>query len=372
MSVSIQGLTKRFGQEAAVANLTLHVSTGEILVLLGPSGCGKSTTMRCIAGLERAELGSVAIGDRVVFDAADKVDIPPHKRRVGMVFQSYAVWPHMTVGQNVAFPLQMQKQPRREVDRRVAEIVSQLGLQGLEKRGASKLSGGQMQRVALARSLVMQPDIILFDEPLSNLDAKLRELLRFELKELHHELGFTSVYVTHDQQEAFGLADRIAVMRSGRIEQIDSAEGLYERPRSVFVADFLGIANIFAGKASARADGAIEFALDDVPIRIVADADGQPEPDEVTHCAIRPEDLTIQPAQAATSSAASEIRCAVATRQLLGATSRYHLRVAEKLDLYAVDRRRAGADRPGDDVVATVPADRVLLLADPEADDHAR
>ncbi len=248
-AVRIEGLHKKFGDQVALESLDLTVRQGEFLVLLGPSGCGKTTTMRSIAGLETPTDGRISIGGRTVFDRAKKIEVSPSARNVGMVFQSYAIWPHRTVAQNVSFPLKMQKVPRKEMNARVDQVLELVGLEGLGGRSASMLSGGQMQRVALARSVVMRPNVLLLDEPLSNLDAKLRERLRVELKETQQELGTTSIYVTHDQAEALALADRIVLMRKGVIEQIATPLDLYQRPATRFAAEFVGMNNVLTGRA---------------------------------------------------------------------------------------------------------------------------
>ena len=270
MEIKVRNLTVKFGDNVAVNDLSLDIEDGEMLVLLGPSGCGKTTTMRGLVGLQKPAAGSIAIGDEVVYDSTRGVNVPTNARNIGMVFQSYAIWPHLTVAQNVAFPLRMQKVPKAEIRQRVEAVLESVGLQDFGPRGASRLSGGQMQRVALARSLVMRPRMLLLDEPLSNLDAKLREKLRYELRELQQSLGMTAVYVTHDQSEALALADRIAVMRKGIIEQLAGPVEMYRNPRTSFVADFLGVDNIFAARVTgshgsggsvARLDGsAVEIA----------------------------------------------------------------------------------------------------------------
>ncbi|RWR25182.1 ABC transporter ATP-binding protein [Agrococcus lahaulensis] len=244
MEISVEGLTLKYGDNVAVRDLDLTIGEGESVVLLGQSGCGKTSTMRCIAGLETPTTGRITVGDDVLFDASKGVNRPSHKRNIGMVFQSYAIWPHMTVFDNVAFPLTMQRVSRADARRRVTETLELVGLAEFADRGASALSGGQMQRVALARSVVMQPSIMLLDEPLSNLDARLRHRLRGDLRELQQRLGLTSVYVTHDQEEALALADRIAMMQHGRIVQIGAPDEIYSRPRSASIADFLGVGNI--------------------------------------------------------------------------------------------------------------------------------
>ncbi|MGH7845880.1 MAG: ABC transporter ATP-binding protein [Candidatus Binatia bacterium] len=251
MRIKVTGLTKTFeamdGPAHALQGVDFEVQPSEFYTLLGPSGCGKSTTLRCIAGLERPNSGEIIIGDRVV--ASPSTFVPPNDRPIGMVFQSYAIWPHMTVFKNVAFPLK-QGRPRpsqNEVKQRVTEALALVQMEHLADRPAPYLSGGQQQRVALARALVSKPQLLLLDEPLSNLDAKLREELRFEVKELVRRLGITTLYVTHDQIEALAMSDRIAVMLNGRILQESAPKQLYLEPRSKFVAQFVGQVNFFEG-----------------------------------------------------------------------------------------------------------------------------
>lgn len=243
--VGVENLEVKYGDKHVVHSLNLDVPEGELCVLLGPSGCGKTTTMRSIAGLETPASGRIQIAGRDVFNGSPAINTPPFRRNVGMVFQSYAIWPHRTVAENVAFPLQMKKAPRAEIEKSVNETLDIVGLSGRGGDSASRLSGGQMQRVALARALVTHPDVLLMDEPLSNLDAKLRDKLRFEIKALQLRLGLTAVYVTHDQGEAFALADQIIVMRDGRIVQRGAPQDIYKQPANKFVADFLGMSNIF-------------------------------------------------------------------------------------------------------------------------------
>jgi iron(III) transport system ATP-binding protein len=245
-SVSISGLAKRFGGKVpatAIDDLDLEVQEGEFLVLLGPSGCGKTTTLRCIAGLESADTGRIAFGDRVVFDAAQHVNVAPNKRNIGMVFQSYALWPHMTVRKNIGYPLRARRVERDTARQWIEDVAKLVDCAGLLDRYPSQLSGGQQQRVALARGLVARPHLVLFDEPLSNLDARLRDQVRSQIHELHQRLGYTAVYVTHDQVEALALGDRLAIMRDGRIEQLDVPEQVFEQPATEYVAGFIGMAN---------------------------------------------------------------------------------------------------------------------------------
>lgn len=258
VAIEVTGMSLSYQGQPAVRELDLAVEPGELLVLLGPSGCGKSSTMRSIVGLEKPDSGRITLGGKPVFDASRGINLAPNKREIGMVFQSYAIWPHMTVAENVAFPLRMRHVDKAEIATRIDETLEMVGLGGYGGRGASLLSGGQMQRVALARSVIMRPQVLLLDEPLSNLDAKLRERLRMELKELQSSLGLTSIYVTHDQQEALGLADRLAIMREGQIEQIGDPVELYERPNSSFVAEFLGVTNRFEADVRGADGNAVE------------------------------------------------------------------------------------------------------------------
>jgi iron(III) transport system ATP-binding protein len=239
----VQAARKTFGQLRAVNDVSFEVEPGEMITLLGPSGCGKTTTLRLIAGLEQGDGGQILLGDRVLSDPARGLFVPPEQRSMGMVFQNYAVWPHMTVGENVGFPLRMKGVGKAEIVERTQRILEVVGLGHLANRPAPLLSGGQQQRVALARALVFEPEVLLLDEPLSNLDARLREELRFELKDLQRRLGITTVVVTHDQKEAMVLADRIIVMNAGNIEQIGPPIAVYQQPTTPFVLEFLGATN---------------------------------------------------------------------------------------------------------------------------------
>jgi iron(III) transport system ATP-binding protein len=246
-AVRVRGLTKRYNDVVAVADLNFDVASGELLTLLGPSGCGKTTTMRAIAGLEKIDQGEIFLGERLVSSIPRGIYIAPEKRDVGMVFQSYAIWPHMTVFENVAYPLRFRKVKKRELHRQVEDVLELVEMNGFKDRPATQLSGGQQQRVALARAMVMRPSVLLLDEPLSNLDAKLRGQMRTGIKELQQRTGLTTIYVTHDQTEAMALSNRIIVMNRGVIEQIGTPIEIYERPRSQFVADFVGAINLLSG-----------------------------------------------------------------------------------------------------------------------------
>ncbi|PTY07215.1 spermidine/putrescine ABC transporter ATP-binding protein [Opitutaceae bacterium EW11] len=244
--IEIRDVTKRFGSFTAVDRVTLTVEPGEFLTLLGPSGCGKTTLLRMLSGFETPTEGTIHIGSE------DVTHLPPYRRNVNQVFQSYALFPHLSVHENVAFGLRMKKLERDEIDRRVAEVMQLVALQGFEQRRPHELSGGQRQRVALARAIVPEPEVLLLDEPLSALDAKLRRAMQIELKRLQRQLGLTTVFVTHDQEEALTLSDRIAVMNAGRIEQLGTASFVYHQPSTPFVADFLGEANLLQAEIVGR------------------------------------------------------------------------------------------------------------------------
>ena len=248
-NVKIESLEMKYTPKGkpAVPNLDLEVQEGEFLTLLGPSGCGKTTTLRCVAGLEKPTGGRISIGGEVVDDPANRRHVPPNRRDIGMVFQSYALWPHMTVAANVGYPLRMRKTPSAERTRRVSEALELVGLGEFATRMSSDLSGGQQQRVALARALVAEPRLLLFDEPLSNLDARLRKEMRSELRDMHRRVGTTSLYVTHDQEEAVSLSSRIVLLNKGEIEQVGSPREIYWQPVSRFVADFVGYDSFLTG-----------------------------------------------------------------------------------------------------------------------------
>jgi len=244
-SVELRGLTKRYNALAVVDNVSLRIEHGLLVCLLGPSGCGKTTTLRLIAGFIEPSAGEIAVGDRIV--SSPSRTLPPERRNMSMIFQSYALWPHMTVAENIAYGLKLRKLDRASIDRKLKAILDTTRLQALADRYPGELSGGQQQRVALARALIVEPETLLLDEPLSNLDANLREEMRFEVRRLHDAYRYTTVYVTHDQSEAMTTADLIAVMNAGKVEQLGSPEEIYERPRSEFVARFIGSSNIVRG-----------------------------------------------------------------------------------------------------------------------------
>lgn len=264
--IIIRNLTKRYGEATALDNVSLEIEPGEFLVLLGPSGCGKTTLLRCLAGLETPDKGQIIIGDNVVFDNSKKINIAPGKRELGMVFQSYALWPHMTVYDNLKFGLDVLKAPKNEASDRLDKVLGDVGLSDLAGRYPSELSGGQQQRVALARLLVTQPNVFLMDEPLSNLDARLRMDMRVELKRFQAETGSTTVYVTHDQTEAMTMSTRVVVMKNGTIEQVSSPQKLYRHPKTTFVADFIGMPRINLIKLTSTSTNSTFYCNGDISI----------------------------------------------------------------------------------------------------------
>ncbi|MGW8182325.1 MAG: ABC transporter ATP-binding protein [Burkholderiales bacterium] len=295
--VELVQLTKRFGEEVAVREVNLAVGQGEFVTLLGPSGCGKTTTLRCIAGLERPDAGEIRIDGQVVTAPGRGIHLDPENRNIGMVFQSYAVWPHMTVFDNVAYGLRVRRVAGPEMTARTTKALELVGLGHLADRYATKLSGGQRQRVALARAIAYEPKVILFDEPLSNLDAKLREQMRVELVRLQHEVGITSIYVTHDQAEALVMSDRVVVMDKGVIQQVGDPETIYARPANAFVANFIGVANLLEGKLLGR-DGdvsEVEIPVGDgqAPLHLKAiGAEGASRGQRII-LSLRPEDISL-------------------------------------------------------------------------------
>nr|MDT0660947.1 ABC transporter ATP-binding protein [Micromonospora sp. DSM 115978] len=305
----------------AVDDVSLEVKEGEMFTLLGPSGCGKTTTLRSVAGLERPDSGQIRVADRVLFSTGTgrPFHMPTNQRSLGMVFQSYAIWPHMKVFDNVAFPLQVMKRgtrPGREAIRtKVMAVLETMELDSMANRQATKLSGGQQQRLALARALVTEPALLLLDEPLSNLDAKLRDSLRFELKRLQRELGVTSVYVTHDQIEALALSSRIAVMRDGKIVQIGTPREIYEKPSNRFVAEFIGTSNFIAGTTTGRIDGMLAVRTEHGTMLV--DAPSPAGQDQEVLLAVRPEGIDVT-VGAAPGGRANEWTGEVVTRSFLG------------------------------------------------------
>ena len=344
VNVDIRHVDLSYGANHVLKDVNLQINPGEFFAFLGPSGCGKTTLLRLIAGFNRADRGDVLIG------GADVSSLPPWKRDVGMVFQSYALWPHMSVAQNVAFGLEERKVPRDEIARRVRTALELVGLGHLGERKPSQLSGGQQQRVAVARTIVIEPKVLLLDEPLSNLDAKMRVQVRRELRELQQRLNLTTIFVTHDQEEANAICDRIAIMNDGVIQQVGTPVALYERPANLFVANFLGAANVIAGKVEAgffHMGEGLRIALPeavDLPVN--------------PHLVIRPHFVALSPAPRDAA-----LPAVVSHTEFLGATVRYGLAMGG-LSLSADAPFESGAAlfKPGDPVFVTLPLEKGVWL----------
>ena len=332
--LSITNLSKTYASKdkdpiPAVNNISLEVEEGKLFTMLGPSGCGKTTTLRCVAGLERPDAGLIRVGDRVLFDSSKGIRLRANDRGLGMVFQSYAIWPHMNVFKNVAFPLTVlprnQRPNRKQLAERVERVLTVVQLDHLAHRQATDLSGGQQQRLALARALVMEPPLLLLDEPLSNLDAKLREDMRFELKRLQRDLGITAVYVTHDQVEALAMSNMIAVMRQGVIEQLGTPREIYEKPASKFVADFIGTSNFIDGTVEGKEPGNV-FRVSTAQGALLATSTTDFNPGDKVVVSVRPEHLGIEKG-APVESGVGAWRGEVLTRAFLGESVDHVVRV---------------------------------------------
>ena len=289
--IHVQNLVKEFGDQRALDDVTFDVGEGELFTLLGPSGCGKSTTLMSIAGFQDPEAGRIAVGDETFVDAARKIAVPAEQRNLGIVFQSYAVWPHMTVFENLAFPLKVRKLKRDAIRTRVREVLELVEMAPYEQRYPHQLSGGQQQRVALARALVYSPSVLLLDEPFSNLDAKLRERARAWVKELQGTLGLTTIFVTHDQDEALSMSDRVAVMSAGEVQQIGTPEEIYRHPANRFVAEFVGRVNLIEGLVSGGESGGVVVDVTGSSHRLTVH-DGAGASGNVT-VAVRPEAVSV-------------------------------------------------------------------------------
>lgn len=345
-------LTYPGAAQASVRGVSLAIQPGEFFTLLGPSGCGKTSTLRSVAGLETPSAGSIAIGTQRVFDHATGVNVPTHARDIAMVFQSYAIWPHMTVWQNVAFPLEVMKLSRDETRRRVDEVLEMVGLAALAPRSATMLSGGQQQRVAIARALVRRAAVMLLDEPLSNLDAKLREQMRVELRDLLKRVGMTAIYVTHDQEEALMLSDRIALMNAGKLVEMDTPRNLYLQPSTVFGATFLGAAEILS--VARHIDTVAHTDIGELHLQKAYALD------ELAHVAIRPEAILVEHSDAA-AAGANRFPGTLASVVFSGRQQQLVVELAAGRKLNAlVDATRRF--EPGDAVQVELPATRLMAL----------
>jgi iron(III) transport system ATP-binding protein len=351
MNIRLHDVAKRFGGVAAVDGVSVEVTDGELFTLLGPSGCGKTTLLRLIAGFGSLDAGEIWFGAR-------RVDqLPPYARNIGMVFQNYALWPHMTVRGNVSYGLRLRRLRAAEIHARLADGLRKVNLTGLEERYPGQLSGGQQQRVALARALVLNPDILLLDEPLSNLDAKIRVQVRTEIRKLQQELGITTIYVTHDQEEALSLSDRVAVMRAGRIVQLAAPKELYERPRTRFVADFVGTNNFLDGVVRQVLDGVahVETAIGEIRTR-----ENDVKPDTRCVVAIRPENISLGGA------GDNSFSGRVVLASYLGNTLRYDVGLADDVTVKVDVRDPWHHDvlPPGHAIAIAFPASAALVLTE--------
>jgi ABC-type Fe3+/spermidine/putrescine transport system ATPase subunit len=364
--VTLERLGKNFGTEAAVHDVSLAVKRGEFVTLLGPSGCGKTTTLRCVAGLERPDRGEIRIGGEIVAAPARGIHRNPEHRNIGMVFQSYAVWPHMTVFENVAYGLRVRRAPAAVVKQRTTRTLELAGLGHLADRYAAKLSGGQRQRVALARAIVYEPKVVLFDEPLSNLDAKLRETMRVELVRLQREVGITSLYVTHDQTEALVMSDRVVVMDKGVIQQIGDPHTIYARPANTFVANFIGTANLMEGVMLGRSgeycDLEIPLGAGRAPLRVKAGGGDGAVAGQRLILSLRPEDISIHTQAPTDASEGNLFEGEVIDTVYLGNFLECNVRVGRyEIDIQ-IDHYEQLAQHQK--VFLTFPPDRGLCLAD--------
>jgi len=361
--IRIRGLRKWFdsrrGRVEALRGIDLEVAEREFCVLLGPSGCGKTTTLRSVAGLERPDAGELEIAGSIVSSPAKGIYIPTEKRDIGMVFQSYAIWPHMNVFQNVAFPLEVRKVDKQQMSDRVMRVLNAVQLDHLVDREATKLSGGQQQRLALARALVMEPQLLLLDEPLSNLDAKLRDRMRTELKRLQRELNLTTIYVTHDQSEALALSHEIAVMSDGFIKQVGTPRQIYETPNSQFVADFVGTTNFIGGTVTAVESGGrclVSSPMGEIKAHA---ADGVAKNSTVI-VSVRPEDVELSEQAPAAAEGETIIRATVHHKDFLGEYLDFQVKVG---DVVLQSRAHPSLRTPtGDPIYVRMKADKCVAI----------
>src|SRR4051812_32295430 len=323
--IHVESLVKEFGEQRALDGVSFTVEDGELFTLLGPSGCGKSTTLMSIAGFTQPEAGRIAVGDETFFDASRKLNVPAERRNLGIVFQSYAVWPHMTVFDNLAFPLKVRKLKGGAIAKRVREGLELVELGPYVDRYPPQLSGGQQQRVALGRALAYSPSVLLLDEPFSNLDAKLRERARAWVKELQQELGLTTIFVTHDQDEALSMSDRVAVMSAGEVQQIGTPEEIYRRPANRFVAEFVGRVNLLSGTVAAWEAGRLALELDGSGKQIWIDAEQAPQPNAQLTLAVRPEALVLEAAASSSLNGSNTLDAHVHSVAFLGDHYQYEL-----------------------------------------------
>lgn len=351
MRVSLRHVTHRFGTTPVLRDVSLEIPDRELFFLLGPSGCGKTTLLRIIAGFCTPEGGELWFGDR-------RIDgVPPNRRNTGLVFQNYALWPHLTVAENVVYGLEVRGVRSDEKRRRVAEALAVVQMQHLAGRLPGQLSGGQQQRVALARALVIQPDVLLLDEPLSNLDARLRLELREEIRRIHDQTRITTIYVTHDQKEALSMADRLAVLHEGAVEQVGEPREIYRRPATRFVADFVGEANWLEGRLRTTSAEALEIELrDGTSLRVAQTGRSSLRPGQPVSVGFRPESVQLTPG------AANNLPVRLTHLSYLGEAEQYRLQLADGAAIKALTRDSGSTRRPGDPLVCHVPVQSLFVL----------
>ncbi len=356
-TITVENLTKKFGEVTALDRVNLRVQKGELFFLLGPSGCGKTTLLRHIAGFYTPEEG------RILFDDDDVTSVPPHKRNTGMMFQSYALWPHMTVAKNVAFGLEERRVPRAEIKKRVARALSDVRMEAYADRKIAQLSGGQQQRIALARALVIRPRCLLLDEPLSNLDAKLRLEMRSEIRRICKEFGLTAIYVTHDQKEALSISDRMAILENGRIAQVGTPEEVYHRPHTRVVADFIGETNFLEGTVAGAEDGQLRVETAHGHFRgLPGDREWHPAPGTKVLLSMRPEAWRIVHHTHDSPAPENSLTGRVEEKTYLGEIAQYQVRVGDAvLKLFELNPR-PGEGYVGERVRASVGPDDVVVV----------
>lgn len=362
VKLELRELRKSFGDVQAVAGVDLRLGAGQMLALLGPSGCGKTTTLRMIAGLEQVTSGTILIDGEPV--AGTRLNVPPERRGLGMVFQSYALWPHMTVFDNVAYGLRRLGMPRAEIATRVRDVLSVVNMAGTADRPATDLSGGQQQRVAVARALATRPRVLLFDEPLSNLDAVLRESMRFEIRTLQQAESITAVYVTHSQEEALAIADVIGVMDEGRLQQLGSPAEVYLRPRNRFVAGFVGLASILSGTVVGRDGGRVVVDVHGARLGLLPPEGWERAAGALVSVAVRPEHLRIEDSTAPSVSPGLRLSGRVRSTVYSGSVVDTFVEVEGAEQAIRVQQPYPAQAEPGDQVVLSASADRCVLLED--------
>ena len=356
--IHVEGLVRDFGDQRALDHVGFTVADGELFTLLGPSGCGKSTTLMSLAGFQTPNEGRIAIGADTFFDAERRIDVPAEQRNLGIVFQSYAVWPHMTVFDNLAFPLKVRKVKRRALAERVREVLELVDMGPYEKRYPHQLSGGQQQRVALARALVYSPSVLLLDEPFSNLDAKLRERARTWVKDLQHRLGLTTIFVTHDQDEALSMSDRVVVMDRGVIQQVGTPEEVYRQPANRFVAEFVGRVNLIHGTVASVDGGSVVVEVNGSGQRLTLAAPDETGVASNVTVAVRPEAVTLARADGASANRTNTWDASVETVAFLGDHYEYEV-TAGSLALTVQSASRV----PGERIKVHIPAEACAVIS---------